>query len=344
MASIFKRGDLQWMARIRRQGHKPVSKTFDTKADAEAWARSIEREMDRGAFIPSDAAQRKTVKEVLEKYRDEVLPRLSKGAKPDRSRIARLVEDFGGLNLAALDSSHVAAYRDRRLYNEGASPQTVKHELGLLNRVLKQCVIDWGIHLPRGIVTTHVRKPALPQGRDRRLFLDEEKWLLEAAKASRCKEIEPLIIIAVETAARRGEISAMTWANIDLKKRTWHIPIEDTKTSTPRTVPLSTRAVEVLSALPRRLDGRVWTMKRADGITQAFDRLCKARPKKGNKIEVVERFRDLNYHDLRHEGTSRLFEKGLSIMEVASITGHKDLRVLRRYTHLRAEDLAVKLG
>lgn len=343
MATIIHRGPRQFCARIRRNGHKAVSKTFETRADAEAWARAVEREMDTGAFIPSDAAQRTTVKEVLERYRDEVLPRLSKGAKPDRSRIARLIDEFGSYNLAALDSSHVARYRDKRLLNEEAAPQTVKHEIGLLNRVLKCCVIDWGIHLPRGIVTAQVRKPSLPQGRDRRLFPDEEKRLLEIARKSKSKEIESLIIVALETAARRGEIAAMRWEHIDLARQTWRIP--ETKTGVPRTVPLSSRAVEVLRRRPRRIDGRVWGLRREDGITQAFDRLCRTRKKVEGDVQVVEeRFPNLNFHDLRHEGTSRLFELGLNIMEVASITGHKDLRVLRRYTHLRAEDLAKKLG
>jgi integrase len=299
--------------------------------------------MDTGAFIPSDVAQRMTVKEALERYKDEVLPLLAKGAKPDQSRIARLIDELGDLNLAVLDSAHVAAFRDKRLLKEKAAPQTVKHEIGLLNRVLKHCVIDWGIHLPRGIVTDQVRKPALPQGRDRRLFPDEEKRLLDVARKSKSKEIESIVIIALETAARRGEIASMRWEYIDLKKRTWRIP--ETKTGVPRTVPLSTRAVEVLKGLLRRIDGRVWKLNREDGITQAFDRLCQTRKKVESKWQVTEvRFSDLNFHDLRHEGTSRLFEKGLNIMEVASITGHRDLRVLRRYTHLRAEDLARKLG
>lgn len=342
MATIVHRGSRQWLARIRRKGQKPTSKTFETRADAEAWARSVEREMDTNTFIPSDAAQRTTMREVLERYRDEVLPRLSRGAKPDRSRIARLIEELGGMNLAALDSSHVAQYRDKRLIGDKAAPQTVKHELGLLNRVLKQCVIDWGIHLPRGIATTLVRKPTLPQGRDRRLYPGEEKRLLEAAKASKSKEIEAIIIIALETAARRGEILAMRWEYIDLQKPKWRIP--ETKTGVPREVPLSSKAVEILGQIPRRLDGRVWGFKRADGITQAFDRLCKKTITKNGKKEVEIRFKDLNFHDLRHEATSRFFEKGLNEMEVATITGHRDLRVLRRYTHLRAEDLAVKLG
>lgn len=354
MATIRKRknrtGDT-WQAIVRRTGYKPLSATFDTRGDAEKWARAQEREMDTQTFMPSDVARKTTVKEVLEKYRDEVLPDLANGAKPDKSRIARLIESLGGLNLAALDSSHVAQYRDQRLKEDGAAPQTVKHELGLLGRVLKQCVIDWKIYLPKGIVTINVRKPSLPQGRDRRLYPDEEKRLLEAARRSKSKEIEPMIIVAIETAARRGEIAAMRWELIDLKKRTWHIP--ETKTGVPRTVPLSTRAIRTLQAVPRRLierdgvmikDPRVWALKRTDGITQAFERLCTEKVKKDGKEEIVVRFADLNFHDLRHEGTSRLFEKGLNIMEVASITGHKDLRVLRRYTHLRAEDLAAKLG
>lgn len=347
MATIRKRKNktgATWQAIVRRQGYKPISATFDQKEDAEKWARAQEREMDTHTFMPADTAQRVTVNQVLERYRDEVLPRLSKGAKPDQSRIKRLSEALGGLNLAALDSAHVAQYRDHRLLKEGAAAQTVKHELGLLNRVLKQCVMEWRIHLPKGVVTTNVRKPSLPSGRERRLGPGEEERLLETARKSKGKEIEPMIILALETAARREEIWGMRWDQINLTRRTWYIPVEISKTKVARTVPLSTRAVSVLRSIPRQLDGRVWKMKREDGITQAFSRLCETKVKKNGKAETVVRFQDLHFHDLRHEGTSRFFEKGLNIMEVASITGHRDLRVLRRYTHLRAEDLALKLG
>ena len=333
MATIRKReskSGITWQAIIRKKGQKQVARTFDYKEDAEKWARSVEREMDTNAYIPSDTAQRSTLAEVLKRYSDEVLPRLSKGAKPDQSRILRLIEALGSLNLAALEASHVSQYRDNRLLTDLASPQTVKHELGLLNRVLKHCVVDWGIHLPRGIVTAQVRKPAPSSGRDRRLCFDEEKRLLGAARASKGKEIELIIVIAIETAARRGEIHAMKWQHIDFQKRTWKIP--ETKTGIPRNVPLSLRAVGVLQSLPRHLNGKVWQIGREDGITQAFRRVC------GNC------FPDLNFHDLRHEATSRLFEKGFNVMEVSSITGHKDLRMLRRYTHLRAEDLVERLG
>lgn len=330
MATFEKRGPYQIRAKVRKLGHKTITKTFNNKRDAEAWARGVEADMDRGAFIPSTTAQRTTLRAALERYSKEVFPRLAQGGRCEVSRARRLIDALGELSLTALDSSHVAAYRDRQL-QAGAAPQTVKHDIGLLGRVLKHCVIDWGIPLTRGIVTSQVRKPTLPSGRDRRLVNEEEPQLLDTAKKSKSKEIGSIIIIALETAARRGEIVAMTWEHINIARRTWHIP--HTKNGTPRTVPLSSRAVEVLQAIPRRIDGRVWALQRADGITQAFDRICQQAG-----------IKSLNFHDLRHEATSRLFEKGLNIMEVASITGHKDLKMLQRYTHLRAEDLAVKLG
>ena len=330
MATFEKRGPYQIRAKVRKLGHKTITKTFNNKRDAEAWARGIEADMDRGAFIPAIIAQQTTVRKALERYRGEVFPRLARGGNDEQARLRRLIDDMGELSLAALEAAHVAKYRDQRL-KDGAAPQTVKHEIGLLGRVLKHCVMDWGIPLTRGIVTSQVRKPSLPPGRDRRLVGDEEAQLFDAAKKSKSKEIENIIIMALETAARRGEIASMAWEHINLVRRTWHIP--HTKNGTPRTVPLSSRAVEILQGIPRRIDGKVWALQASHSITQAFDRLCKQ-----------ARIEGLNFHDLRHEATSRFFEKGLNPMQAAAITGHKTLAMLQRYTHLKAEDLAVMLG
>lgn len=128
---------------------------------------------------------------------------------------------------------------------------------------------------------------------------------------------------------RRGEIVGMLWSHIDLLKQTLYIPY--TKTDITRTIPLSSNAVRILSNLPRRVDNKVFNLK-PDSITQAFDRACKRAG-----------IQDLRFHDLRHEATSRLFEIGLNVMEVASITGHRDLRMLNRYTHIKPELLAKKL-
>ena len=181
-------------------------------------------------------------------------------------------------------------------------------------------------------IATFIRgqRPKLPGGRTRRLVDDEHRRLVEAASKDQGGMIGPLIIWAIETAMRRGEIAAMRWEHLDRKDRVLLIP--ETKNGTPRQVPLSTAALAVLDALPRRLDGRVWGM-RPDSISQAFERVCKAAGIEG-----------LTFHDLRHEATSRLFEKGLNPMEVAAITGHKTLQMLKRYTHLKAKDLVGRLG
>ena len=129
---------------------------------------------------------------------------------------------------------------------------------------------------------------------------------------------------------RRGEILGLRWADVDMGKRTLHLPI--TKNGESRTVPLSIRARQVLEGLPRDITEKVFPIS-GTALRGLWNRACK-------RAEIE----DLNFHDLRHEATSRFFEKGLNVIEVASITGHKDPRMLQRYTHLRAEDLAKKLG
>lgn len=333
MAQIEKRGPAQWRARVRRQGFPAASRTFDTREDAEKWARAVEREMDRGAFIPSDAAQRTSVAEILERYSKEVFPRLANAGKNLRPNLARLRAELGALSLLALEPTHIATYRDKALAT-GLNPQTVRHDLGLLNRALKMATIDWGIALPRGLPTVLIRLPKMPKSRDRRLLpagrgkKSEEERLLEAAQGYG-GEIGEIIAFALETAMRRTEIVSMRWENVHLKSRVVLVP--ETKNGEPRRVPLSTRAVQILKARLRDL-GPVWSM-RPDSVSQAFERVCRKAGIEG-----------LRFHDLRHEATSRLFEKGLNTMEAAAVTGHKTLVMLKRYTHLRAEDLAEKLG
>lgn len=146
---------------------------------------------------------------------------------------------------------------------------------------------------------------------------------------------------------RRSEIAGMTWEMVDLKKRT--VTLLETKNGEKRIVPLSTEAVRILAGLTRRIDGQVWGVESAS-ITQAFIRVvtrgrvsyekeCEDKRTKPDSSFLV----DLTFHDLRHEATSRFFEKGFNVMEVAAITGHKTLQMLKRYTHLKAEDLAEKL-
>ncbi|KWE84929.1 site-specific integrase [Burkholderia ubonensis] len=339
MATIKKR-DGKWQCQIRKSGFPSRTRTFASRAEAAEWGRMIEAEMDRGLFVSTDEADRTTVADLLDRYTRDVSPTKRSGGS-DKGRAEKLKKQLGAYKLTALTSSHLVGYRDARL--KEVSPQTVIHELNLLNRALTLATREWGIVLPSGI--PKVIKPRKPQGRDRRLHPDEIQAIIDATESP---DLRDFIRLAVATGMRRGELATLRWENIDLDRRTAHLPL--TKTDTPRTVPLSSVATAVLQT--RKDTGyTVPFAVTANALTQAFCRAVqRARGLYESTCRVLERPVDpqwlvgIRLHDLRHEATSRFFELGLQTVEVASITGHKTLAMLKRYTHLKAEDLAKKLG
>ena len=332
MAAFQKRSGA-WRTLIRRRGYPPLTRTFDSKMQAEAWARQIEGEMDRGVFVSRAEAENTTLADALDRYATEV----SSVKKTANREIYTIrwwqTSALGPRSLASIRGKDIASVLAAK-EAEGAAPHTIHLYLALLSHLFTMARRAWGME---GLSnpTEFVRKPKLPQGRDRRLVDDEYPRLLTAAQAYG-GEIGPLITWAIETAMRRGEIAAMRWEHLDRKDRVLLIP--ETKNGTPRQVPLSTVALAALDTLPRHTDGRVWSM-RPNSISQAFERVCRL-ASAGKAADI----KGLTFHDLRHEATSRLFEKGLNPMEVAAITGHKTLQMLKRYTHLKAKDLVGRLG
>ncbi len=325
-------GKRVWPAHVRRRGYPAQVRTFDTKAEAEAWAGDIESEIRRCTFVSRTEAESTTLAEALNRYQNEIVD-----LKHTKGEDA-IIRWWAALPLARRPIASVrgkdiaAAIKTKEA--EGVGPRTIFAYIVTLSHLFTIARREWGME-SLGNPTEFVRKPRQPNARDRRLVEDEEARLLAAAQAYDSTphaggNVGPLITWAIETAMRRGEIAAMRWEHLDRKPRVLLIP--ETKNGTPRRVPLSTAALGVLDGLPRRIDGRVWGM-RPDSISQAFERVCKAAGIEG-----------LTFHDLRHEATSRLFEKGLNPMQVAAITGHKTLQMLKRYTHLRAEDLVGMLG
>jgi len=298
--------------------------------------------MDRGIFVSREEAENTTLSEALDRYGREI----SSGKKGDRQEIARIrfwkSHPLAKRFLASIQGKDIAAFRDERL-KSGASANTVRLDLALLSHLFTIAVKEWGM---TGLVNPvyQIRKPKLPRGRDRRLLPEELERIVVASESP---VLSDLMRFTIETAMRRGEIAGMTWDMVDLKKRTLTLLV--TKNGEKRIVPLSTEAVRILSDLPRRLNGKVWGMA-ADSISQAFIRaVSRARSTYENECEEKKEtpdpsfLVDLTFHDLRHEATSRFFEKGLNPMQVAAITGHKTLQMLKRYTHLKAEDLAEML-
>lgn len=338
MASIRKRGPYQYQAEVRRKGYPPQRRTFETKAGAEVWARDTETQMDKGTWEDRTEAEQTTLEEALERYLREVTP-TKKSAEQETYRIRQLQRgELAQRPLARVRGVDIAGFRDARL--KDVAPSTVRLDLALLSNLFTIARREWSI-AGIGNPVSDVRFPSPHKGRDRRLVPGEEERILRAAERSDKPWIKPLIQLALETAMRRGELLSLTWSRLDLENRVAHLP--ETKNGEARSVPLSEKATQILRSLPRSLDNRVIPLS-ANAARIAWSRTLERANREGKKEELTP-IEDLRFHDLRHEATSRFFERtDLGMMEIATITGHKDLRMLKRYTHLRAGDLAQKLG
>ncbi len=337
MATITKRKQGSWQAKVRRKGYPAQCRTFTSRADAARWATALEAELARGVFVDAREAERMTVRKALQQFRAEVVP-LRRGQTSDPYRIATLDRHLGSYALAHLRPQDVAAYRDKRLREVG--PQAVLHELKLLNRIYTWLAQEKGVQLPARPPTARIAKPKPPRGRERRVSQNEIDAIVRETESA---ELGPIVKLAVATAMRRGEIVGLRWENINVERRIALLPM--TKNGEPRCVPLSPEAIAVFVQLPRRAGGPVFSMT-GRAVHKAFQRAVERARKHALAVTQDEAFlAGLHFHDLRHEATSRLFERGdLNLMEVALITGHKDLRMLQRYTHLRPEAIATKLA
>lgn len=326
MATFRKRGTT-WQAQVRRLGQPTLTRSFKTKPDAELWARQREAEIDRGDLPPATRALKtQTLGVLLERYRDTVTPK-KRGAAQERYKLKVLLRHpVAKLSLDKLTAGAIADFRDTRL--AVVKGETVRRELAILQHCLELARREWSVPLRSNPVQL-VKLPSPGRARDRRTADGELEALLTAAKQSRSWWLPVLIRLAVETGMRRGELLSMRWEDMNMYERTVRLTM--TKNGDERTIPLSPRAFDALLKAPRASD-RVFPVS-ANAVRLAWERLKRRAGVAG-----------LRFHDLRHEAISRLFEKGLNVPEVASVSGHRDIRILLRYTHPRAVSIVEKLG
>ena len=313
----------RYHVRVRRRGFKAQCKTFTHKADALKWARDAEISLEQGRLSSRDA----TLSSIIDRYLDQVSVEKKSHIKEKSSLLQLKKNHLAQMDISKITPAVIAEYRDNRL--KEVAPATCLRGLSLLSHIFTVAIREWGYPLSCNPVF-QIRKPALSKSRTRRLKIDEEKKLLCALEAIENPWAKPLVVVALETAMRRGELLSLKWEHVHLHQSYVHLP--DTKNGSSRDVPLSQLARETLSQLPRDISGMVFPIH-FEALKSLWQRICK-------KLEL----KDLRFHDLRHEATSRFFEKGLNVMEAAAITGHKDLKMLQRYTHLKASNLARKLG
>lgn len=333
MASILQTGPTAWRVQVRRAGHKPITRTFKTRREAEVFGRRIEADLDAGG-TPT-AVDGVTVKAAIAAYRElrDASPRPIKGQSNEHYMLRHLEDALGDEAVAALTPKRLAAWaRTRR--QEGAGGYTIGMEFSKLGTALKYASVGIGQTLPDVVsaarpMLAHLQLIGPGTERERRLVGDEQARLLRYAPPW----LADVIRFALATAMRRGEIARITWDDLDAERRL--VLIRDRKDPRQKAgndqwVPLlklgGIDAWAVVQKQEKR-DARIFPYS-PEQITDAFGVVCNA-----------AQIDDLHLHDLRHEATSRLFEARYSIEQAALVTGHKNWKMLQRYTQLKPESL-----
>ncbi|TWB09080.1 phage integrase family protein [Nitrospirillum amazonense] len=356
MATILPRTNREgqvigYQAKVRRVGHKPVSKTFEKRRDAERWAKSIETDMDRRVFQDYSQADETTLGALLRRYREAITPK-KRGAEQEAGHFQVIEDDEICLRrLSGLSPQDIASFRDRMLAADYA-PATVVRRMNLIATAIAHGRREWSIHMPSN--PAEAKLTARPKGADRkrerrlvperaeiipafdpdqqiaiemhvRVPGEEERLIAGLAAHKHGCWLVPMAQVALETAARQGEICALTWEDIDLKKRVMTVrglSGDGSKNGEVRRVPLSTAAIAAHSA----------SLHSCEVIAPSIP---------GTEHLGIK---DLTFHDLRHEATSRLAKIYPNPLELMRITGHKSLATLARYYHADAEELAQRLA
>jgi integrase len=314
MATIRRRNK-KYQVQIRKNSHDSISKTFVDLKSAKIWANHIENKMALGdIFVETD--KKITLRDVVERYLKEITP-LKKGRDSEKRRINHLLkEPLCNQTICSLETKHFIAFRNNRIKDGN---KTCHYDLVLLSHMYNVAINQWNLFkLDNPLL--NVPKPKLNLPRERRLTEYEYNFLVKGNYPQ--QTLRHIIEFAIETGMRRGEILNIKQEHI--KGQTLLIP--QTKNGYPRTIPLTKRALYIL-----------------DNTQTPFPYTPNALRLAWDRLRIKGNIEDLHFHDLRHEAISRFFEKGLSIPEVALISGHKDVRMLFRYTHLKAEDILKRL-
>ena len=320
MAYIRKKRS-KWSVQIKRKGYPIIYKSFIQKSDATRWAKQVESDMDRNIFEDYTTASNTTLKDILVRYRDEITPN-KKGHKSEVYRINKLLRHKICLvNLMRLKSSHVAGLKND--YKDLA-PQTIKHYIQLISVAWNTAKREWGLTLPAQSPLVLVSMPVVNNEREYILTHKQYNDLVGS-----CSDyIRDLVIMLYETGARYGELASLNHDNVKLDQRT--IKFVDTKNGEDRTIPINDTVLDILKRY--RFGPTVFNVE----YGKFYEHFCRAR-KKVN----LEFFRA---HDLRACFITNALLSGMTIPKVAVLSGHKDWKMLKRYTRIKPEDLQEKVN
>jgi len=328
MATIEQRigrdGQQVYRVKVRRKGAPPLTATFPRLADAKKWAQVTEGAVLEGRHFKTTEAKRHTVHDLLERYRNDVLPHKRASTVYNQVYHLRWWEaQLGQYALSAITPALIVEYRDKLARTRENS--TVRRYLAVLSHAFTVAVQEWEWLHENPF--QKISKPKEPRGRVRFLTDDERERLLAACRQSRNKYVHIVVVLALSTGGRRSELLNLHWADVNFTREM--LTFRGTKNGETRSVPLTGYALEVLTqhAQIRRLDTSLVfpnaAGKRPLSIRDAFE----------NAVERAGLV-DFHFHDTRHDFASNLAMHGASLVEIAEVLGHKTLQMVKRYAHL----------
>lgn len=326
MATIEKRktasGETRYRAVIRKKGYPPQRQTFSRRTDATRWIKQTEAEIEQGIHLKTIEAKKHTLSALIERYIEFYVA----DNRKDRKRISQLrwwQSELGDFLLTEMTAPRLSEMKQK--LGKGRSPATVNRYLAALSHVFTMAVNEWEWMDDNPM--RKVKRPTEPRGRVRYLSEEEKARLLKVVKASTVKELYPIVLLAISTGMRQGEILNLKWQDVDFEKG--RCILHDTKNGDRRSVPLVGQAKSVLREFGkvRNLNSDLVFPGR-NPSKPLFIRKCWLEVVKDAEID------DFRFHDLRHTAASYLAMSGASLAEIAEILGHKTLSMVRRYAHL----------
>jgi integrase len=326
MATIRKREGargVRWQSIVRRGGQR-LSRAFGTKREATEWAAAVETAINRDEFVGTTEARRRTIEQMLERYRGGALPGKA-DARNQHRHLDYWIERIGHLKIASVTRAQIIEERD--LLAENRKPGTVNRYLATLRQAFRTAMLDWEWANRNPCQKIALREPT---GRDRHLSDPEIEALLDATSTSEHPHLHAAVLIAVTTGARRGEVMGLRWRDVDLARG--RAVLHKTKNREKRTLVLVPEVVEALRQMQqvRRIDDdRIFPPANADGrrTYPTFEDAWREALRTAG-------ISDFRFHDLRHTFASRLAMDGASLTEIAAALGHKTLAMVQRYAHL----------
>lgn len=333
MATISKRiskGKTSYQVQVRLKGYPNQVATFQRLTDAKKWAQDTESDIRNGRHFKTAESKKHTFSEMIQRYVKNELPKTPKSIKKVTYQLLKWEKELGAYLLSDITSSRITEVRDRFLNEplsngKKRSNATVVRYMAALSKVFTIAVNEW-----EWLDSSPMRKvsrPTEPRGRVRFLSDDERQRLLNSASKQSNPHVYPIIVLAISTGMRQGEILNLNWNDINL--RDGYLILHQTKNNERRRVPITGHAKEVLQNHKkiRRIDTNL-VFYGKNPQTPFFIRNI------WQSLINDAQLEDFRFHDLRHTAASYLAMNGASLTEIAEILGHKTLSMVKRYAHL----------